>query len=62
MQIPIVYLWNQHVQRERLKKLSTAQVKVLWDRYDGINSPDNFEGEEIHLELNKRGEGDYCTV
>lgn len=58
----IVYLWNCHVQRERVQKLSVGQLKALWDRYDGTNEPDGIWGEEIHLELNKRGHGDYCPI
>lgn len=62
MTLNIVYLWNTHVQRERIGTLSIDELKALWDRYDGVNEPDGFWGEEIHRELNRRGEGRYCAV
>ena len=48
--------------RERMKDVSTEQLKRMWDAYDGTNAPLGFEGEDIHLELNMRGEGSYCAV
>jgi len=60
--INIAYLWNTHLQRQRLEVLSVAELKLLWDRYDGTNEPWGFWGEEIHRELNRRGEGLYCAV
>lgn len=47
----------------RLAEMTTAEIKVLWDRYDGCNSPDGISGEAIHYALNCRGEGGgYCAV
>jgi hypothetical protein len=43
-------------------ELSLRDVKALWDQYDGTNNPFGYEGEEIHAELNRRGEGAYCAV
>jgi hypothetical protein len=48
--------------RLSLETMPTAEVKLLWDRYDGENDPDGFWGEEIHSELNRRSEGRYCAV
>lgn len=48
--------------RERMKDVSTEQLKRLWDAYDGTNAPLGFAGEDIHLELNMRGDGRYCAV
>lgn len=46
----------------RAFRLTVPQLKNLWDRYDGSNSPGGFEGEWIHLALNLHGEGSYCAV
>jgi len=48
--------------RELLKNVSTEQLKKMWDAYDGTNSPLGFSGEDVHMELNFRGEGAYCAV
>ena len=47
---------------EKLAPMTTEQVKALWDRYDGINDPDGISGEAIHMDLNLRGEGEYCAI
>lgn len=47
---------------DRLQPMTTAEVKALWDEYDGCNAPSGISGEAIHMELNLRGEGDYCAV
>lgn len=46
----------------KLDLMPIEQLKRLWDQYDGDNSPDGYEGEEIHLALNLRGHGSYCPV
>lgn len=60
--IPVAYLWNAHIQRERLQALTTDKLKELWDRWEGVGEVEGFWGEEIHRELNRRGEGLYCAV
>lgn len=44
---------------ERVRALSTAQLKFMWD-----DRSDRFEHlwEEIHLVMNERGEGSYVAV
>lgn len=49
-------------EKAALQIMTTAEVKALWDRYDGTNEPDGISGEAIHTELNRRGEGVYCAV
>lgn len=45
------------------RKLSTKQLKKLWDSYDGIKTKNPlYSGESVHTVLNERGEGDYCAV
>lgn len=39
-----------------------AGMRKLWDAYDGGNAPEGFQGEDIHAELNRRGDGRYCAV
>jgi hypothetical protein len=60
--VDILAMWNTFLRRERLEAMTTDEVKELWDRYDGTNDPDGFDGEDIHRELNRRGEGLYCAV
>jgi hypothetical protein len=48
--------------RQQLRKLPIARLKELWDLYDGTNAPHGYSGEDIHAELNRRGEGEYCAV
>lgn len=45
-----------------LHEMPIDQLKALWDRYDGCNAPDGYDGEDIHAVLNMRGEGRYCAV
>lgn len=45
-----------------LRDLPTEFVRLLWDCYDGCNSPLGFAGETIHATLNERGDGAYCAV
>lgn len=45
-----------------LRTWPTDLVRVLWDLYDGSNSPLGFAGETIHAALNERGDGAYCAV
>jgi len=46
------------------KTQSTDQLKRLWDSWSGdpCELAGGYEGEEIWLELNRRGEGEYCAV
>ncbi len=53
-----------------IRKLSTLELKTLWDAFDGDAEPgcpgffwpeNGPHIEEIHLLLNERGEGDYCA-
>ena len=47
----------------KARRMSTEYLKVLWDRYDGVNTADpEISGEAVHLVLNERGEGAYCAV
>jgi hypothetical protein len=39
-----------------------AGMRRLWDAYDGANHPMGYSGEDIHAELNRRGDGTYCAV
>lgn len=46
-----------------LSKMPLDQLKALWDSFDGIETSDpNVSGEDVHMELNRRGEGHYCPV
>ncbi|WP_415912489.1 hypothetical protein [Neptuniibacter sp. QD37_11] len=52
---------------DSIKQCSTDQLKRLWDEWDKYmddecNSPLPFHYEDIHLELNLRGEGEHCAV
>jgi hypothetical protein len=47
---------------DRFAPLSTDTLKDMWDRWDAMNDVDGFSGEDIHAELNRRGEGQYCAV
>lgn len=38
--------------------MSSDHLRLLWDNLDD----NSFLVQEIHAELNKRGEGDYCAV
>ena len=62
----ILHLWILKQMREArvqaLTAMPEADLKALWDRYDGLNAPDGHEGEDIHLALNLKGCGDYCAV
>lgn len=47
----------------RARKLSTEELKRLWDSYDGADTADDaISGEAVHIVLNERGEGRYCAV
>lgn len=50
--------------RERLRALSTEQLKAAWDAFDdtGENPKDGPDIEDVHRMLNERGEGSYCAV
>lgn len=45
-----------------LRCMPTEELKRLWDLYDGTNEPEGVYGEDIHFELNRRGEGQHCAV
>lgn len=46
----------------KLREMPTEMIRLLWDLYDGCNSPLGFAGETIHAVLNERGDGAYCAV
>lgn len=56
------YRQSFEAQVAELQEVQTHNLKAMWDDYDGTNHPLGFEGEAIHLALNLRGEGAYCTV
>jgi hypothetical protein len=37
-------------------------MRRLWDAYDGANHPMGYGAEDIHAELNRRGDGTYRAV
>lgn len=46
---------------------SLESLKLMWDQWDDYldredESPLKFHYEDIHCELNRRGEGKYCAV
>lgn len=45
-----------------VKNASTEELKEAWDNWNGFDNIYGFVGEEIHLELNLRGEGVYCAI
>lgn len=52
---------------ESIKECSTESLKKMWDDWDKYmdkedESPLRFHYEDIHTELNNRGEGKYCAV
>jgi hypothetical protein len=49
-------------QIRELVSMPEAELKLLWDQYDGTNSPGGRDGEDIHIALNIKGFGDYCAV
>jgi hypothetical protein len=49
-------------ERCRMADMTDADVKKLWDAYDGCNAPLGISGEAVHFELNMRGCGEYCAV
>lgn len=56
------YWKDRDRQAVTIRDLKTSAVKRLWDQYDGSNAPIGYDGETIHAELNRRGEGRYCAV
>lgn len=56
------YWKDRERQAVTIRDLRTAAVKRLWDQYNGSNAPLGYDGETIHAELNRRGEGLYCAV
>lgn len=49
-------------EEQALSRMTVQQLRNLWDRYDGGNSPGGFSGEAIHIVLNLKGDGSYCAV
>jgi len=58
----LIFRMFQMLQEQALMAKPIEEVKALWDHYDGCNRPGDFDGEVIHLVLNRRGEGHYCAV
>jgi hypothetical protein len=54
--------WAAELAQLVFAQFDDAQMRALWDQYDGCNSPSGFCGEDIHAELNRRGDGGYCAV
>lgn len=70
--------WNRFQAEQRqaarlneFRKLSTEELKALWDGFDGDAEPgtpgyfwpENAPHiEDVHRLLNERSEGDYCAV
>lgn len=55
--------WKEPYGTDKARKLSTIELKALWDSYDGAETADYLiSGEAVHLVLNERGEGKYCAV
>ena len=68
--------WTKIIKEQRIESsmpygtkyartLSTAQLKKLWDKYDGCDDSigdEKISGEAIHIVLNERKEGSYCAV
>lgn len=53
--------------RKCIQEYTTDQLKEMWDKWDDYlnreqESPLRFHYEDIHRELNRRGEGKYCAV
>jgi hypothetical protein len=50
--------------RSAVLNASTDELKAAWDQWDGDPATmfDPFDMEEVHAELNRRGEGRYCAV
>lgn len=44
--------------------LTVQQMKIMWDKWDTWRDqdPGDFVIEEIHMEMNRRGEGEYVAV
>ena len=50
-----------------IKKVDLQTLMYMWDNWDKYlddeeASPIAFHYEDIHAELNRRGEGRYCAV
>lgn len=66
--------WTKIIKESRLKlavpfgteyarTLTTEDLKLLWDSYDGAETSDErVSGEAVHMVLNERKEGSYCAV
>ena len=52
--------------KKNVQHASTAQLIREWDLWEGVDEekPDGveFHYEQIHAELNRRGEGKHCAV
>lgn len=52
--------------KKDIRKADTDQLKREWDLWFEADDEDidgvEFDYEDIHAELNRRGEGDYCAV
>lgn len=64
IKLPSASLYSR--QLGRLSRLfagkTIADLRALWDRWDGINTVDGYAGEDIHAYLNILGDGEYCAV
>ena len=55
--------------KRNVRHASTAQLKNEWDTWVKTNEEETenvpgveFHYEQIHAELNRRGDGEYCAV
>lgn len=54
---------NRHLARAGLRDKTDEYLKQQWDAIgDDSFSPDRHDCADIHLELNRRGLGEYCAV
>ena len=48
----------------KVKRATTEELKKAWKEWDGDPATmwEPFDMEQVHAELNLRGEGRYCAV
>lgn len=60
----LLFLFGRMLREEKIAKIPLERLKRMWDELpdDGGPHPSGFDCDDIHAELNRRGEGDYCRV
>lgn len=62
---------KRYARFDEFRKLSTEELKKLWDEFDGDAGPDEPgffwppnapHIGDVHKLLNERGEGGYCAI